>query len=190
MDLAVKGVGEIAAKLGISLNKAADGILAVARNNMTIAASEILIGQGYDPRDFTILAYGGGGGIFAEGIAKDMKISRVIVPRYPGVFCAWGMLGMDIVHAYSQTYNRLLNGVNFEDIANIYREMETKALEILREEKIPEDTVEFIKSLDMCYAGQGHYVEVPLSRISIDEPSTAAIGELFHSYMKSNMAIV
>jgi N-methylhydantoinase A len=178
MDLARKGISSIAEKLGVNLNKAADGILAVARNNMTIAASEILIGQGYDPRDFAILAYGGGGGIFAGGIARDMKISRFMVPPYPGVFCAWGMLGMDIVHNYSQTYNQLLNGVNFKDIISIYRKMENHALEILKDEKISEGSVKFIRSLDMCYAGQGHYVEVPLS--NDDEQSKDEISELFH----------
>jgi N-methylhydantoinase A len=180
IDLARQGVGTIAVKLGVNLNKAADGILAVARNNMTIAASEILIGQGYDPRDFAILAYGGGGGIFAGGIAREMNISCIIIPPYPGVFCAWGLLGMDIVHAYSQTYNRLLSSVNFQDIDYAYREMATQALEMLREEKIPEEKIEFVRSLDICYAGQGHYVEVPLSDVNIKEQSQEEIGELFH----------
>jgi N-methylhydantoinase A len=180
IDLARKGVGEIAAKLGISLNKAADGILAVARNNMTIASSEILIGQGYDPRDFAMLAYGGGGGIFAEGIAKDMKISRVIVPPYPGVFCAWGMLCMDVVHTFSQTFNKLLSAINFKDVEDVYREMKTRALEMLKDEKIPADSVKFICSLDMCYAGQGHYVEVPLSGSDSIQQSREEISELFH----------
>jgi N-methylhydantoinase A len=179
MDLAKKGIGEIAARLGVSLNKAADGILAVARNNMTIASSEILIGQGYDPRDFAILAYGGGGGIFAEGIARDLKMSRVIVPPYPGVFCAWGMLCMDIIHAFSQTCNTLLLDVDFNNIDDIYQEMKVRALEMLKEEQIPEETVEFIRSLDMCYAGQGHYVEVPLSDTKAQ--SKEEISELFHS---------
>ena len=180
MDLAVKGIRGIAAKLGLDVNKAADGILAVARNNMTIACSEILIGQGYDPRDFAILAYGGGGGIFAEGIARDMKISRVIVPPYPGVFCAWGMLGMNIVHTFSQTHNRSINNLNMQDIGDIFQEMKNQALDNLKEEKVPEEAMEIVQSLDMSYAGQGHYVEVPLKDILLEEQSKAKISELFH----------
>jgi len=74
VDLAKKGIDDIAKKLGLSRNEAADGILAVARNNMTTATTEILIGQGYDPRDFTIMAFGGGGGIFVGDIARDMDV--------------------------------------------------------------------------------------------------------------------
>ena len=88
LELARKGVGSIAERLKLNLHQAADGILAIARNNMTTATTKILIGQGYDPRDFTIMAFGGGGGIFAGNIAKDMSISRVIIPPGPGVFCA------------------------------------------------------------------------------------------------------
>src|SRR4030042_1032196 len=67
LELAKTGVSIIANKLGISLNKAADGLVALARNNMTTATTEVLIGHGDDPRDFTIMALGGGGGVFAGG---------------------------------------------------------------------------------------------------------------------------
>jgi N-methylhydantoinase A len=179
MELARKGISEIAAQLGLSASEAAQGILTVARNNMTNACSEILVGQGYDPRDFTILAYGGGGGIFAEGIARDMAVKRVVIPRAPGVFCAWGMLSMDIVHTYSRTYAHHLENLDMKMLEDMYLEMENDAFKILKEENVPGDVVETLRSVDMCYSGQGHYVEVPLPSHGLTNKPKNEISDLF-----------
>jgi N-methylhydantoinase A len=184
MELAKKGVGEVATQLGLNINEAAQGILTVARNNMTNASSEILVGQGYDPRDFTILAYGGGGGIFAEGIAKDMAVKRVVIPTAPGVFCAWGMLSMDIIHTYSRTYARQLENLDMKTLEDMYSEMEKDALNVLKEENIPGDMVEMVRSVDMCYSGQGHYVEVPLPSRGLINKAKKDISDSFHELHK------
>jgi N-methylhydantoinase A len=179
IDLARKGVSDIAERLGVSLNKAADGILAVARNNMTIATTEILIGQGYDPRDFAIMAFGGGGGIFAGNIAKDMSISRVIIPPDPGVFSARGILTMNLVHTYAQAYVRSMAEVDIRELENVYREMENRALQMLTAEGMSRDTVEFARSLDMGYEGQSHYVETPVPNGELPESARMEIGRSF-----------
>jgi N-methylhydantoinase A len=170
IDLAKKGVNDIAEKLGLSLHEAADGILAVARNNMTTATTEILIGQGYDPRDFTIMGYGGGGGIFVGNIAKDMSISRVVIPRGPGVFSAQGILTMNLVHIYAQAYARSMTKIDIKELEDIYRDMEKIALETLAAEGMSEDAVEFTRSLDMSYESQHYYIETPVpdGKLNID----------------------
>ena len=162
VDAAKRGVGDVAKKLGLSLNEAADGILSVARNNMTTATTEILVGQGYDPRDFAIMAYGGAGGIFAGNIAKDMSISRVIIPLGPGVFSARGILSMDLVHTYARTYARAMGELAIQELGDIYKDMENSALQILTAEGMSRDRVEFARSLDMCYEGQHYYIETPV----------------------------
>jgi N-methylhydantoinase A len=179
-NLARVGVSDVAKKLGLSLNETADGILTVARNNMTTATKEILIGQGYDPRDFTLMSYGGAGGIFATGIARDMSISRVIIPPTPGVFSARGMLAMDVTHTFSQTVARLINGIDMEELAAAYEEMEQKGRVMLAEEAIPEKAMRFVKSMDMCYEGQGHYVEVPLPGGLVASTTRQSIIDSFH----------
>lgn len=181
IELAKKGIGDIAKKLGLSLNETASGILTIARNNMTTASSEILLGQGYDPRDFTLMAFGGGGGIFASGISKDMDVSRIIIPPGPGVFCAWGMLGMNIVHTYSQTLSRAIKDLDMKEIEYIHQGMEKSAREILKEENIVGDAVEIIKSIDMAYAGQGHYVEVPVTAKELTNEFKTEIIDSFHN---------
>ncbi len=180
VDQAKLGVKDIADRLGLSMEHAADGILAVAKNSMTTATNEIVIGQGYDPRDFTLMSYGGGAGIFAAGIARDMSISQVIIPPNPGVFSAWGMLSMDIIHAFSQTYAQSMDNIDMDEITLIFQRMENRGLSLLREEQIADDVIEFVRSLDMRYQGQGHYVEVPVPNGELLEEAKEEISSRFH----------
>ena len=181
VDLAKKGIDDIAKKLGLSRNEAADGILAVARNNMTTATTEILIGQGYDPRDFTIMAFGGGGGIFVGNIARDMSISRVIVPPNPGVFSARGILTMDLAHTYVRAYARSLNKLDIPELDGIFKEIEDSALETLVAEGMKEDQIEYVRSLDMSYQGQQYYIETPVPGGKLTEKARMEIGNAFEN---------
>ena len=185
IDLAEKGVNDIAVKLGLGLHEAADGILAVARNNMTIATTEILIGQGYDPRDFTIMGYGGGGGIFVGSIARDMAVSRVIIPPGPGVFSARGILTMDLVHAYARAYARSMDGMDIRELEAIYGEMENSALETLTAEGMTRNEIEFLRYLDMGYEGQYYYIETPVHYGKFNENSVKEIGSSFENLQVS-----
>jgi N-methylhydantoinase A len=181
LELARKGVSSIAERLKLDLYQAADGILAIARNNMTTATTKILIGQGYDPRDFTIMAFGGGGGIFAGNIAKDMSISRVIIPPGPGVFCARGILTMNLVHTYARAHMRSLDTLDVRELENVFGEMENSARRTLAAEGMPPDKMEFVRSLDMGYEGQHHYVETPVTGGKMEEGVKKIIGEAFES---------
>jgi N-methylhydantoinase A len=185
VDLAIRGVSSIAEKLGISLNKAAEGILAVARNNMTSATTEKLVRQGYDPREFSIMAFGGGGGLFAGHIARDMSISRVLIPQGPGVFCARGILTMNIVHSYARAYGRSLDTLNIEEMAAIFKEMESEAERTLQTEGMSGDAVEFIRSMDMGYEFQRHYLESPVPGGALSDNSRQFIAEGFESLHES-----
>ncbi len=162
MDLAEKGIKEIADRLGLDLHRTADGILSIARNNMITATNEILIRHGLDPRDFAIMAYGGGGGIFATGLARDMSIKRVIIPPRPGVYCAWGILTMDLVHRYAQSHIGTLADLDIKELEGIYKSMENNALHALTAEGISRDSMEYVRTLDIAYAGQAFYFDTPV----------------------------
>jgi len=182
LELARKGVGSIAERLKLSLHQAADGIKAIARNNMTTATTKIIIGQGYDPRDFTIMAFGGGGGgMFAGNIAKDMSISRVIIPPGPGVFCARGILTMNLVHTNAQAHIRSLDTLDVRELENVFGQMENSARRTLAAEGISPDKMEFVRSLDMGYEGQHHYVETPVPGGEMKEGVKKIIGDAFES---------
>ena len=181
LDLAMKGIKTIADKLGIDINEAADGILAVARNNMTLATSEILIGQGNDPRDFTIMAFGGGGGIFAAAIARDMSISRAIIPPNPGVFCARGVLSMDIVHIFTQSYARSLDKLDIKELENIFIKVEKEASKALTAEGMTSDKIEFARTLEMGYEDQHYFIETPVPGGNLGESTRKEMGKSFES---------
>jgi N-methylhydantoinase A len=162
LKLAKKGVHNIANMLGLGLHEAADGILAVARNNMTTATMEILVGQGYDPRDFALMSYGGAGGIFATSLAKDMSISRIIIPPSPGVFSARGILAMNLVHTDATAFGQALDALNIQELEEIYKGMENNAYTMLEAEGITRDAMVFSRSLDICFEGQRYYIETPV----------------------------
>ncbi|MCC6675218.1 MAG: hydantoinase/oxoprolinase family protein, partial [Thermomicrobiales bacterium] len=84
-ELAQQGIAPIAEQLGLCTDEAAEGILTVARNNMANVTRQTLVGQGHDPRDFALLAFGGGGGLFASEVARTLDIPHVIIPRHPAV---------------------------------------------------------------------------------------------------------
>jgi N-methylhydantoinase A len=179
LNLAKKGVSAIANKLKLGLHEAADGILSVARNNMTTATMEILIGQGFDPRDFTLMSYGGAGGLFAANIAKDMSISRVIIPTSPGVFCACGILTMKLVHTYARAYGQAMDRLSIHELEEVYKDMENSANKILTAEGMSEDMIEFARSLDMCYEGQHYYIETPVTNEALKGDAKIQISKSF-----------
>lgn len=158
-DFAIKGVNEIAKLLGIGMHETADGILTVAKDNMANTVREMLVGEGYDPTDFTIFSYGGAGGIFASHIAREIGVKHVVIPIAPAHFSAWGMLNADVVHTFSQTYVSTLDDLEIDKVRDIYTRFQNSASNILRKENISQDRWVFTKSVDMRYEGQGHSVE-------------------------------
>ena len=178
---AEKGVKSIAEKLGLSIQEAAEGILAVARNNMTTATTEILIGRGYDPRDFTIMAFGGGGGLFAGNIARDMSISEIIVPRNPGVFSARGILTMNLVHTYTRAFTGKIDELDIQELAKLFDEMENNAVKTLSSEGISRGNIDFIRTLDIGYEGQVYKIETPVPSGVFSEDSKSIISQSFEN---------
>ena len=131
---------------------------------MTTATMEILVGQGFDPRDFTLMSYGGAGGLFAANLAKDMSISRVIIPLAPGVFSARGILTMNLVHTYAAAYVQPMDDLNLEELEGVYSGMENNASKLFMAEGLHGGAIGFERSLDICFEGQRYYVETPVPR--------------------------
>jgi N-methylhydantoinase A len=182
---AKRGVTSIASKLGIDFHQAAEGILTICKNNMTNATREILVSRGCDPREFTALAYGGGGGIFAGGIAKDLGIGTIIIPFAPGVFSAWGMLSTDFVHNFSHTHISDTHELDFDAVNVLYDEMFDEAMDLFAKEGVSEQDMEFIRTVDMRYQGQGHHVEVLLLPGDVSDAASNQMIERFKATHKS-----
>ncbi len=102
-DLAQEAVGRLAGRLGMGLMETAQGILSVVTANMARAIRVISVQRGHDPRDYTLMAFGGAGPLHAARLAKELEIGRVLVPRNPGILCAMGLLLTDLRADFAAT---------------------------------------------------------------------------------------
>jgi N-methylhydantoinase A len=145
---ACAAVDRVAARLGLNRTAAAEGILRVANANMERAIRVVSVERGFDPRDFTLTAFGGCGGLHACEIADDLGIRTVLVPRYAGALSALGMLLADRVRDYAAG---VLGGA---DIDARFAELEARALA-----EMPGAAIE--RTADVRYAGQSYELNVP-----------------------------
>ncbi|MGH2550989.1 MAG: hydantoinase/oxoprolinase family protein, partial [Thermomicrobiales bacterium] len=176
VDLAHEGIEGVANQLGLDKYATAEGILTIARNNMANVTREILVGQGYDPRDFALLSFGGGGGLFASEVARALNIPTVVVPNHPAAFSAWGMLSADIIGSFARSYLRPINDLDVTAVQALYDEMEQAASALMEQANIDPARVALERSIDARYEGQGHEVEFPIGDLAIDEMFPAAVG--------------
>ncbi len=155
----------VADPLGMSQVEAAWGILTVLSTNVMVAMRTITIERGYDPREFTLISFGGIGPTIAGKFAAELGIGRILIPRDPGTFSAYGMLVTDVRQEKSFTRITLLDQVGPADLEAIYREMEEAAMEDLSHEKIPPEHLQALRYADMRYCGQSYEVSVPVSSL-------------------------
>jgi N-methylhydantoinase A len=175
-------LGKLAAALGIDRRDAARGIVRIANNNMVNAIKLISINRGLDPRDFTLIAFGGGGGLHACALASDLGIRKVIVPRLSGVFSAWGMLLSDLRRDYLLT--RIVDLDDAKAAAQLhdaFAALETEAVRQFEAEDIERERVRFLRYGRLRYQNQEHSVEINLPPGDFSGNGCAAIREHFHA---------
>jgi N-methylhydantoinase A len=117
--------------------------------------------RGHDLRDFMLLAFGGAGPLHAGRIARDLGMAGMIVPLYPGVYSAIGLIMSDVKHDYIQSRMTPLAQAAPEDVHAMFTRLETMASEELREDGFAADAIEIQRALDMRYAGQGYEITMP-----------------------------
>lgn len=177
VDLANEAMEPIAAALGVSVEDAALGVIRIANANMINALKLVSVRRGYDPRDFTLMAFGGGGAMHAAALAKELHVNRVLIPRAPGHFSAWGMLMTDPMQDFIRTTLIASNDTTVPRISAIFDEMTTNARGFFERSGYRPESVEFHWALDMRYHGQEHTVRVPLTGNIVN---IAEANETFH----------
>src|SRR5207247_4429570 len=153
-------LGAVAGKLGVDRTEAARGIVRIANNNMINALKLVSLNRGYDPRDFTLVAFGGGGGMHAVALAAELGIRKVIVPRAADVFSAWGMLMSDLRRDYFVTRLVSLNPDSADRSGPLLGEVTDVALEQFAREGISPEQVRFLRYGKLRYEHQEHSGEV------------------------------
>ena len=162
-DAVMKSVGH---ELGMSAADAAWGILTVLSANVVAAMRTITVERGYDPREFTLIPFGGMGPTTANKIAADLGVCRILVPRDPGTFSAYGMLVTDIQQERSVTRLTRLAGADVATLDAMYRGLEEKvSADLLRENVLPAQ-LKLMRYAGMRYAGQSYEVLVPVTGFS------------------------
>lgn len=167
---------ELGRTLGLSAVELAEGMIAIGNAKMADAMRTITIGRGIDPRDFTLVAFGGAGPMHAVELARELDIKQILVPRFPGTFSAWGMLQSDIRHDFSATHYAISDDVDTGELAGLFERMLEDGTNTLTEEGVPEARMEFLRSVDLRYVGQEYTINVPLEE-TVD---LAAAIENFH----------
>jgi N-methylhydantoinase A len=159
-DLGRKAIQEVADRIGLSVDEAALGIIKIVNTNMSGLLQSMTVKRGYDPREFAMVAFGGAGPIHATAIAKELYIPTVIVPPFPGVFSAWGILMADLRHDFGQTYIAPMDSVNVGEINKLFRTLEERVKEFFAREHIPEKSIVISYQLDLRYTGQEHTLSI------------------------------
>ncbi len=151
----------LAERMRISPREAAEGIVHIANAAMERAIRVVSVEKGYDPREFTLVCFGGAGPLHACDLASSLSIPKVMVPKNPGLLSAFGMLLSDVIKDYSRTFLRKLSGLEPGEIESFFAPIEERALGEMREEGIPRNDVVVERFVDMRYTGQSYEITVP-----------------------------
>ena len=155
VKLAEAAVQKIGDALGLSLKRAAAGIIDIVNENMFGALRLVSVQQGYDPRDFALIAFGGAGPLHANALARLMSSWPVIVPPSPGVLCAYGDATTRIRNEATQTFIRRFSETSNEEIENILQELADRARKILDQDGVDRADQSTQFEIDVRYHGQG-----------------------------------
>ena len=174
---------QVAQPLGLSVTAAALGILRIAAAAMSHAVKGVTTDRGLDPGAFpTLFAYGGAGPLHASMVARELRIARVIIPRAPGHFSAFGMLLADFRRDLVRSHFVSLNAVTMSDLEAWFSELEQQGLAALAEAELGSGTgtrkgspkIILARALDMRYVGQEHAVTVEMPRSAFKQRDAAA----------------
>ncbi len=156
-------------KLGISSVKVAEGIIDVAIVNMARAIKVISVEKGFDVRDYTLVSFGGAGGLHACELAESLLIKKILVPKNAGVLSALGMTLTDVVKDYSKSVLLKMKEKGYREIQNLFRPLISQGMKDVLSEGIRKSSVSVKNYVDMRYVGQSHELMLPFKSGYIED---------------------
>lgn len=171
----------VATPLGIGVIEAARGILAIVNNNMIGALKVVSVQKGLDPSDFTLCAFGGAGPVHGAALYEQLGAARLLVPRYPGLLCALGLLATDLQYDFARTCLQRAPDYDLQTIAATYSTLEEQALSRLKTEAVPPERRELQRAADLRYARQGVEITVAFTHDAVSHDTLARLVEDFHA---------
>lgn len=162
VELARKAVAtHVAAPLGVSVEVAAEAIVAIASARMAGHIRRKLLEKGLDPRRFSIMAFGGAGPLHANRILRDVEMAQAIIPFYPGITSAMGCVLGRLKHHFMRTVNRGTEGLDKGALDDAYAGQIRHGMALLQAEGVPQGDAAILLGGDMCYRGQSNTIPVP-----------------------------
>lgn len=178
-DLAQDSVKPIASALGLSVNKAAAGIIDIVNETMYGALRLVSVEKGYDPREFALIGFGGAGPLHANALGKLINSWPVIIPPGPGVLCAYGDVTTNIQDESSMSFIRKFKDTNKQEVVKIFTDLEKKASKTLDAEGSPKKDRTTSFQVDIRYHGQGLTITVDFELSDLKKKGLSAIGDKF-----------
>jgi N-methylhydantoinase A len=175
-----RAVDQLAGELGLSREEVAQGIIDLATVNMARAIRVISIERGYDPRDYTLVAFGGAGPLHAGRMARELDIPRILVPTIPGILCAYGLLVADLRTDFSRTQYLPAVPDSLAAINRVFDDLEQSAAGWFDYEGIDDADRQTRRVADMRYVGQNYELSIPLPEGELDERSLDSLLDAFH----------
>lgn len=165
-DRAVESLGD---RLGLNRQQMAAGIIRLTVSNVASAIREMTVEQGINPRDLTLVAYGGGGPTLSCDVAEDLEIPTVLVPRYPGLTSASGLLLTDVRHDFVRTFLQRNDEATVEDVQHEFNALIALGDAKLGHENISADRRRFELAADLRYIGQTHELTIAFGQVYGEE---------------------
>ena len=169
---------QIATPLGLSVEAAAEAVLTIANTHMAGAVRMVSISMGADPRDFALFAFGGAGPLHAVALARELAVTKELVPARPGITNALGCVVADLRHDFVRTLNRPVDAVDMDQVHAVLTEQEAEGRRLIAAEAIELRDVRAEYSADMQFLGQTHLLRVALPSAT---PSRSDLQGLFEA---------
>ena len=177
---AAQSFNEVSSVLGSTVNKTALGTISLLNNNMASAIRSRTVQKGIDPRSFSICAFGGAGPLQAIGVAEILGINEVIIPKNPGLMCAFGLLVSKIEYHSVKTLLMTKAEFNLSILNKTLSDMKDDLVSIFERDSANTKMIKFEAFTDLRYVGQGYELKVPMSSVTLTAKQLEDVWNAFH----------
>ncbi|WP_047151836.1 hydantoinase/oxoprolinase family protein [Aneurinibacillus tyrosinisolvens] len=188
-DAAVTAIRTVAEPLGLSVLDCAEGIIEIVCENMAGAIRMVSTDRGRDPRDQTLVAFGGAGGLHAYNVARAAGINRILIPPFAGVACAFGATTMEVRHDLEATFYAPVEGLDPSELTGAFTKLEEECRQLLGNDGIIAEQMTFERNALMRYIGQSYEVTTPVPNGNLDAAIVAEVAAAFHGEHKREYGV-
>jgi N-methylhydantoinase A len=180
-EAAEAAMQQLADQLDLSLHEAAAGVLTIINANMANAIRSRTVQKGIDPRGFALVAFGGAGPLHGAEVATLLDIPEVIVPPFPGITSAMGLLTTDLKYDAIRTQFQISTAIDLAGLNGAFQSMEAEITKQFEADRILPSSIVFQRFAELRYVGQGYELKVPIANDVMTEASAAELWRAFHA---------